>query len=225
MDLPGSAQCRVSRSQNCSPVFVAAMLGVRSPMSTRHLHAPMNRLHFHTGILPMKMRTLVFGIAAALVSAGCATRDPMPFATGMDCFYPACSIDVEIVDDGSGGGKLKLAGDGNIRMGTRHRLVAIVWKIRTPGYEFRGDSIRPHSGRLVEGRPATNLGEWEQQILPHPYFYDTYSVTDRNSERTTLVYDITVYPSAGTAGKPITLSRTIVNDSFQGREHGWLMMR
>lgn len=173
----------------------------------------------------MKIETLVLGIAAALVLAACATRDPMPFATGKDCFYPACSIDVEVVEDGSGGRKLKLEGDGNIRMGTRHRLVAIVWKIRTPGYEFGGDSIRPHSGRLVEDKPATSAGEWEQQILPHPYNYDTYSVTDRNSERTTLFYDITVYPSAGTGGPAVSLSRTIANDAFQGREHGWMMMK
>jgi hypothetical protein len=155
----------------------------------------------------MMMKPLVIGIAAALVSAGCATRDPMPFAAVKDCFYPACSIDVEIVDDGSG------------------RHVAIIWKLRTPGYEFSGDSVRPHSGRSAENRPATNLGEWEQQILPHPYQYDTYSVSDRNSERITLSYDVTVYPSFGTAGTPISLSRAIVNDPFQGRDHGWLMMR
>jgi hypothetical protein len=173
----------------------------------------------------MTMKALVFGVAAALALAGCATRDPMPFAAVKDCFYPACSIDVEIVEDGSGGKKLKLEGDGNIRMGTRHRHVAIVWKIRTPGYEFSWDSIRPHSSRSAENRSVTNVGEWEQQILPHPYLYDTYSVSDRNSERTTLYYEITVYPSTGTAGTPISLSRAIVNDSFQGREHGWLMMR
>jgi len=210
---------------NLHPAFEATVSGLRSFMSTGLLHAPMHRLQFHAGISPMKLKTLVLGMAAALVSAGCATRDPMPFATGVDCFYPACSIGVEVVEDGSGGRKLKLEGDGNIRMGTRHRLVAIVWKIRTPGYEFGWDSIRPRSGRLADGSPATNLGEWEQQILPHPYAYDTYSVTDRNSERTTLYYDITVYPSFGTAGAPISLSRTIANDAFQGREHGWMMMR
>lgn len=213
------------RSPNLYPAFVATMLRPRSLMSKRLLHAPIHRDLFHAGILPMKMNTLVIGIAAALVAAGCATRDPLPFAAGKDCFYPACTIDVEIVEDGRGGKMLKLEGDGNIRMGTRHRLVAIVWKLRTPGYEFSWDSIRPHSGRSTENNPGTNAGEWEQQILSHPYAYDTYSVTDRNSERITLSYDITVYPSAGTAGTPISLNRAIANDSFQGREHGWMMMR
>ena len=194
-------------------------------MPTRRLPALMRTLQLHSGIFPMTMKALVIGFAAALVSAGCATRDPMPFAAGVDCFYPACSVGVEIVDDGSGGRKLKLEGDGNIRMGTRHRLVAIIWKLRTPGYEFSWDSIRPNSGRSAETGPANIVGAWGEQILPHPYLYDTYSVTDRNSERITLLYDITVYPSFGTAGAPISLSRAIVNDSFQGREHGWLMMR
>lgn len=215
----------VLQSPRLPQVFVATMIGLRSLMSTRRLHALKRRLQFHSGTFPMTMKTLVIGIAAALLSAGCATRDPVPFAAVKDCFYPACTIDVEIVEDGSGGKKLKLEGDGNIRMGTRHRLVAIIWKLRTPGYEFSWDSIRPNSGRSAATGPANNMGAWGEQILPHPYLYDTYSVTDRNSERITLLYDITVYPSFGTAGAPISLSRAIVNDSFQGREHGWLMMR
>ncbi|MEO8755118.1 MAG: hypothetical protein ABI624_20845 [Casimicrobiaceae bacterium] len=173
----------------------------------------------------MTTKQLVLGLAATLLVTGCATREPMPFPVAKDCYFLACSIDVEIVEDGSGGKKLKVEADGNVRMGTRHRLVAIIWNLRTPGYEFRGDSIRPHSGRSPENKAVTNLGEWEQQILPHGYWYDSYSVTNRNTERITLSYDLTVYPSYGTPGAPVSRKSAIANDAFQGRDHGWLMMR
>jgi len=173
----------------------------------------------------MTTKILVIGIAATLLATGCATREPKPFAAGKDCFYPACTISVEVVDDGNGGKKLKVEDDGNIIMGTRHRLVAIVWNLRTPGYEFRGDSIRPHVGRLGENKPATNQGDWDQQIIPHANWYDSYSVTNHNSDRSTLSYDITVYPSHGTTGPPLSLNPVIANDAFQGRDHGFLMMK
>jgi hypothetical protein len=167
---------------------------------------------------------LAIALAATLVLAGCATRDPTAFAPVKDCFYPACSIAVDIVDDGNGGKKLKMEGDGNVRMATRHRLVAIIWNLRTPGYEFRGDSVRPHTARTADNVPVTNFGEWQQQILPHPYAYDKYSVTDRNSEPATLFYALTVYPSTGTPGAPVSASPAIVNDAHQGRNLGWLML-
>jgi hypothetical protein len=189
------------------------------------LHALMRRLHLQSWIIPMTTKKLVLGIAATLVVAGCATRDPMPFPVAKDCYFLACSMDVEIVEDGSGGKRLKLEADGNVRMGTRHRYVAIIWNLRTPGYEFHGDSVRPHNARSAQNKPVTNLGEWQQQILPNGYWYDNYSVTNLNSERITLSYDLTVYPSFGTPGPPISINPAIVNDSFQGRDHGWLMMR
>jgi hypothetical protein len=141
------------------------------------------------------------GIRLAIVHV-----DEAPACADAPAPIPRWDLSNENEDAGTGNGCS--TGFGRLRDprpdAVRDRLVAIVWKIRTPGYEFGWDSIRPRSGRLPDGSPATNLGEWEQQILPHPYAYDTYSVTDRNSERTTLYYDITVYPSFGTAGAPIS---------------------
>lgn len=168
---------------------------------------------------------LAIGIAAALVAAGCATRDPSPYAAGKDCFYPACSIAVEVVDDGKGGKKLQVEADGNIRMGTRHRLVAIVWNLKTPGYEFRGNSVRPHAGRVGASGPATNSGDWYAQIIPHSNWYDSYSVTNQNTERVALSYELTVYPSVGTGGQPMAMNRLILNDAHQGLNHGYLMLK
>ena len=167
---------------------------------------------------------IVVAVASTLSLAGCATRE-LPAPVAKDCFYPACSINIEVVDDGSGGKRLKVDGDGNVRMATRHRLVAIVWNLRTPGYEFREDSIRPHTARTSANSQVTSLGAWQAQILPHAYWYDNISVTNQNTEKEVLFYDLTVYPSFGTVGSPATLAPTIFNDPFQGRDYGWLQMR
>ncbi|MFO1316453.1 MAG: hypothetical protein U1F58_12690 [Burkholderiales bacterium] len=160
----------------------------------------------------MTLRHLLAIAALALVATGCSTLDPKPFANATDCFYPACTIDVDVVDDGAGGKKLKAADDGNVRMGTRHRLVGIVWKLRTPGYEFRGDSVQPSRTRAAGVAPGLPAGSWSQEIRAHPYWFDTVSVTNINEGRSLLAYELTVYPIAGTPGKPVTLQAAIVND-------------
>ena len=160
----------------------------------------------------MLIRNLIAGVAVAGATAACTTLDPMPVANARDCFYPACALDVEVVDDGKGGKKLKVDGDGNVRMGTRHRLVAIVWNLKTPGYEFRGDSIAPRAGTPPSGLPPTPRGAWSQAIVPHGYWYDSISVTSMNTERQLLNYEITVYPSRGTPGDQVTAVAAIMND-------------
>ena len=92
----------------------------------------------------MTIKTRILATLGVLALASCATRDPLPFPEATDCFYPACIINVAVVEEG-GVRKLKMRNDGNVRMGTRHRLTAIVWNIETPGYEFRGNSIGPPS--------------------------------------------------------------------------------
>jgi hypothetical protein len=169
----------------------------------------------------MTMKNFAIGAAVALAAAGCTTLDPMPFASGKDCLYPACSLNVAVVDDGRGGKRLQVEADGNLRMGSRHRLVAIIWNLKTPGYEFRGDSILPQAGR-APGKPWTSYGSWSSQMTPHAYWFDTYSVTDLNTEAGILYYNITVYPDPYTPGAPMTFSAAVANDA--GRS-GWLSMK
>ena len=154
-------------------------------------------------------------------SAACTTRDPMPFATAKDCFYPACGIDVEVVDDGRGGKLSRSRPTATCGWARGIRLVAIIWNLKTPGYEFRGDSIRPQAGR-EPGKPWTSYGTWSSQVMPHAYWSDTYSVTDLNTERGILYYNITVYPDRYTPGAPMTFSAAIANDAGQS---GWLSMK
>ena len=140
----------------------------------------------------MKTNTLLLASLSVLSLSACATYEPMPFRAATDCFYPACVLDVSVVEEG-GVRKLKIANDGNVRMGTRQRLTAIVWNMKTPGYEFRGTSIQPHTATSSATR-STGLGQWDDQILHHPYSYNSVSVTDLNTEPVVLLYDITAYP-------------------------------
>jgi hypothetical protein len=157
----------------------------------------------------MTNKTLLIAIASALLLASCATRESMPFSTAKDCFYPACVIDVAVVEEG-GVRKLKLTGDGNVRMGTRHRLTAIVWNLKTPGYEFAGAGVQPHAGVTTVSK-ATSLGQWDSQILNHGWSYNSVSLTNLNTEPVVLVYDITVFPDRTTGGSPVTATAGIMN--------------
>jgi hypothetical protein len=158
----------------------------------------------------MTTKTPLIPTLAVLALASCATNAPMPFTTGTNCFYPACVIDVDVVDEG-GVRKLKMTNDGNVRMGTRHRLTAIVWNIKTPGYGFRGGSIRPSAATLASGVPAPT-GQWDTQIINHNWNFHSVSVTDLNTEPVVLAYQITVYPDRDIGGDPVTALRGIVND-------------
>ena len=158
----------------------------------------------------MTIKTPLVATLAVLALASCATRDPLPFPTATNCFYPACVIDVVVVEEG-GVRKLQMTNDGNVRMGTRHRLTAIVWNIKTPGYEFRGSSIGPPATNLASG-VAASTGLWDSQIINHNWAWHSVSVTDLNTEPVVLSYQITVYPDRTVGGDPVTAMRGIVND-------------
>jgi hypothetical protein len=158
----------------------------------------------------MTTNTPLVATLAVLALASCATREPMPFPTATNCFYPACVIDVDVVEEG-GVRKLKMTNDGNVRMGTRQRLTAIVWNIRTPGYEFRGTTIQPPSATTPSGLPMPT-GGWDSQIINHNWSFYSVSVTDLNTEPVVLAYQITVYPDRVVGGDPVTALRGIVND-------------
>jgi len=154
-------------------------------------------------------KTLLTILASALLLASCATRDQMPFSNAKNCFYPACVIDVAVVEEG-GVRRLKLTDDGNVRMGTRHRLTAIIWNLQTPGYEFRGVSVRPHPGATGLSK-ATSLGQWDSQMISHNWWYNSVSLTNLNTEPVVMVYDITVYPDRTVGGQPVSATAGIMN--------------
>ncbi len=120
------------------------------------------------------------------------------------CLMFACWIDVSVVDDGAGGKKLVLEEDGNVQLNRWTRFVSVTWTLKTPGYEFRDRSIAPKN---------TSAGAWNRQIvtinLPAA---NSIWLTDRNTEKVNLDYTITVYPAAGTPGRPIVVDPAIMND-------------
>lgn len=158
----------------------------------------------------MTIKTPLLATLAVMALASCATRDPMPFPEATNCFYPACVIDVAVVEEG-GVRKLKMANDGNVRMGTRHRLTAIVWNLQTPGYEFRGSSIRPTEA-VTPTSGMSHAGLWDGQIINHNWSFHSVSVTDLNTEVAVLRYDITVYPDRIVGGNPVSATRAIMNN-------------
>jgi len=147
----------------------------------------------------MTIKTPLLATLGVLALASCATRATMPFSTATNCFYPECAIDVAVVEEG-GVRKLKLANDGNVRMGTRHRLTAIVWNLQTPGYEFRSSSLQ-----------AKNSA-WASQVIGHNWWFNSLSVTDLNTAPGVIRYEITVYPDRTVGGSPITAAGGIMND-------------
>lgn len=157
----------------------------------------------------MTTKTPLLAALGVLALASCATRDPSPFPTATDCFYPACVIRVAVVEEG-GVRKLKMTNDGNVRMGTRQRLTAIVWNLETPGYEFRGASVYPPQGS-TQGAWA-NAGKWDSQMINHNWSFHSVSLTDLNTEHGVLRYQITVYPDRTVGGDPVTATSGIVND-------------
>ena len=155
--------------------------------------------------------TILIAVAGlALMAGGCATRATIE--PGKDCGFPACYVSVRVVDDGKGGKKLDVEDGGNIRMMTRHRLVALVWTLSADGYEFRYGSIRPHRHPAMPGKEPTPQGVWDSQLVGGGYSWNYYYATAMNTVDATMYYDITVYPSAGTGGPPISLDPVIVND-------------
>ena len=158
----------------------------------------------------MTTKTPLLATLAVVALASCATREPMPFPAATDCFYPACAIDVVVVE-ANGVRSLKIANDGNVRMGTRQRLTAIVWNLKTPGYEFRGDSIRSPV-QATAFRSASATGLWDSQIINHNWSFYSVSVTDLNTEPAVIRYEITVYPDRTVGGEPVSATSAIMND-------------
>ena len=151
------------------------------------------------------MKTLTGSIAIAVLALTAFTN-----ASARDC--PAvCWIDVRVVDDGKGGKKLEIEDDGNAKMPKKFRWVAIIWTLKTDGYEFRNDGIVPHTGRPIPGKDTTTQGTWDRQITRGSSGrWDQFYVWNLNSDRVTMYYDVKVYPYDG--GAPITLDPAIVND-------------
>jgi hypothetical protein len=146
-------------------------------------------------------------MAAAVVAAAASLGNA---AHARDC--PAvCWIDIRVVDDGAGGRKLDIEDNGNAKMPSKFRWVAIIWTVKTDGYELRSDSIRPHTGRPVPGKETTSRGMWDRQIVQaNASRWDQFYAWNLNSDPVTMYYDVKVYPIG--EDTPIVADPAIIND-------------
>lgn len=158
----------------------------------------------------MNIRNLTSAVVVALLASGCATQTSTMITPVKVCPPFACAIEVKVVDDGSGGKKLELEQDGNVQV--RYKYTAVIWNLKTPGYEFRSTSIRPHTGAPAGYKMTTPLGVWFRQMGYGQVSSDQIWFTDLVADKITLYYDLTVYPAQGTSGRPITVDPAIIND-------------
>ncbi|MFO1398143.1 MAG: hypothetical protein U1F48_13865 [Burkholderiales bacterium] len=98
-----------------------------------------------------------------------------------------------------------------LRMKQGSRNPVITWKLQaTDNYEFRADSIRPHTGPPTAQKQTTTQAQWDDQCTRLNTSRTTIRIRNKNTTKVTLDYDVTVYDKQ--TGKGYTLDPRIVND-------------
>jgi len=165
----------------------------------------MGRQHVNT-------RNWICAIAAAAFLLGCASTDSTSSGPRMlrtkTC--PAAMCDAIVtVDDSSGTPVVSMYYD--VMKMKRGSNPTITWVLDAPdGYEFRQDSIAPHTGAAGGGKQTTTATQWTNQIRFLNVQTNRYRVKNANSTPGTLYYDVRVY-KAGTAQSWL-LDPAIMND-------------
>ena len=142
------------------------------------------------------LAVIVFGIAAAGSGIRVADAQPIP--------CPGASCDVVVTMEGT----TPRAYD--LQMGKGNKNAEIVWKLQAPGYEFRADSIKPHTAPPSGGKQTTTQAAWDDQMRLQNYSDTTYRMKNDNTAAGTLYYDIKVYQKS--TGVAYTLDPAIIND-------------
>lgn len=160
----------------------------------------------------MKIRSLFCAIVGATFVVGCATPDatspPIRMLRTKTCPAAACDAIVTF-DDSTSPPTISMFYD-VIKMQPGSNPV-ITWVLDAPaGYEFRSDSIKPHVGAPTTGKQTTTTAQWGSQIQFLNFQPTRYRARNKNSERVTLHYDVTVYEAA--TGRSWTLDPAIMND-------------
>ncbi len=146
--------------------------------------------------------------AAAVIVLGCSIAGPgFGSASAQPIQCPGASCDVTVTV--AGNPPAPVANDIRMKKGTPNPV--ITWKlVNAPDYEFRRDSIKPHTGAPVGSKQPTTQAAWDAQIAYQNNNDKQYKVKNSNSVRTDLYYDITVYHK--TTGAAHKLDPAIFND-------------
>jgi hypothetical protein len=150
----------------------------------------------------MKTRTLFRAIAAAVVIVGCAAP---PSSIAATCPGASCEVVVTV----SGDPPMVAVSDNELHV-PRGNSPVITWRLNAAGYEFRGDSITPHTAAPTDSKMTTTLSQWNSQIQSLSNTANRFMVKDKNLSHARLFYNVKVYRSSD--GSPFSLDPAIIND-------------
>lgn len=155
----------------------------------------------------MKPKAWLCAISVVALLLGCATPDTRTFVP-KQCQRGGCETTVKVAVV-SGTPRLSID-DPDMKMKKNDRNPVITWMLDAPdGFEFRGDSIRPHTAAPSSGKQTTTQAVWDSQIRHLANSTTRYIVQNRNDRSVTLYYDVMVYDPSGVAWP---LDPAIMND-------------
>jgi len=86
-----------------------------------------------------------------------------------------------------------------LKMAHGDRSPVITWILDAANtYEFRRDSIQPHTGAPSSGKQTTDQRTWDGQITYLTHNFKRFIVKNANDSAVTLYYDVKVYLKGST---------------------------
>jgi len=143
-------------------------------------------------------------IAIAGTLAGLSGAD----AQTVQCRGNACDVLVTMTGDPAATTVTVSANELRMEKGARNPV--ITWKLAAANYEFRQDSIRPHTGAATPAKPTTSQAAWDDQCTRLSTTATAIRIRNLNTRAGPLAYDVKVYHK--TNGLSFTLDPVIFND-------------
>lgn len=161
----------------------------------------------------MKSRNLLCALFAASLLSACAAQAPAPGSGAMPfhprtCAKGGCEATVKVTV--VAGTPTVTISDPALKMKKKDRNVIIMWILDAPDdWEFRADSIVPHTGAPSSGKDTTTQQKWDLQIRHVGRSSTRFIVQNANDLEANLYYDVKVYDPAGTSW---SIDPAIMND-------------
>ena len=146
------------------------------------------------------------GIVLALGIAGPGLQSAS--AQRVDCPGASCDVNVTV----TGNPPIVGVSANELKMQRQQRNEMITWKlVNAPDYEFRADSIKPHTGAPAGSKQTTTQAAWNAQLQFQNSNATQYKMKNANSAAGMLFYDVTVYRKS--TGAATVLDPVIINDN------------
>jgi hypothetical protein len=142
--------------------------------------------------------------------AACLAGPAVTDATAQRIACAGASCDVEVTVTGTAASPPVVISAKDLEINPKVPNVVITWQlVGAPTFEFRADSIRPHTTGPVGPKLTTTVADWSQIVFLNNTA-TAYRVRHLNTVRKKLFYDIYVYDKA--TGKSFKLDPVIIND-------------